>query len=326
MIRFVHIPPAPTDEWPEETVSLLQAASVRYLGDPTRLALSEMEEAGFPCQPLPAELTGDADAVVVMGSKAESLPLYRLLGIVDRLLGPGGCPWDREQTHESLKRHLLEEAYEVLDAIDSGSMEKLQEELGDLLMQPFMHAQMEKLRGNFDIDDVATVIAEKLVRRHPHVFGERDVADSEEVLRNWDSIKQSEKGGEPNSLLAGVPIGMASLLRAYEISKRAARVGFEWPDIEAVFDKLHEEEAEFREAAGGADRDHTEAELGDMLFTVVNLGRWAGIEPEEALRRMLNRFTQRFMEMERNADGPLSELSPEEWDALWERSKARDAG
>ena len=250
-------------------------------------------------------------------------PLRRLVEIVDRLLGPGGCPWDQEQTHESLKRHLLEEAYEVLDAIDSGSNEKLKEELGDLLLQPIMHAQMQKIEGNFDIDRVAEAINDKLVRRHPHVFGEVEAANADDVLRNWARIKQSEKGGEPESVLAGVPTGMASLLRAYDVSKRAARSGFEWPNIESVFDKLHEEEKELREALSSKDRERIEAEIGDLLFTAVNISRWSGVEPEEALRKMLNRFTVRFQFMEAASPKPLSELSPQEWDELWESAKTR---
>lgn len=248
--------------------------------------------------------------------------LDRLVEITDRLLGPGGCPWDQAQTHESLKKHLLEEAYEVLDAIDSGDPERLKEELGDLLLQPVLHAQMEKAAGGWDIEAVAEAISDKLVRRHPHVFGDVEAADAEEVLRNWDRIKQMEKG-EPESILAGVPRGMASLLRAHEISKRAARVGFEWPNIEAVFDKLREEESELREAIADGDVGRIESEIGDLLFTAVNLARWAKIEPEESLRKMLDRFTDRFQEMERQAERPLLELSPEEWDELWERSKER---
>lgn len=250
-------------------------------------------------------------------------PLRRLVEIVDRLLGPGGCPWDQAQTHESLKRHLLEEAYEVLDAIDSGSRDKLKEELGDLLLQPIMHAQMQKLQGGFDISDVAESINDKLVRRHPHVFGDVDAADADEVLRNWDRIKQSEKGGEPESVLAGVPTGMASLLRAYEVSKRAARSGFEWTDIESVFEKLHEEETELREALSSQDKKRIEEEIGDLLFTAVNISRWAGVEPEEALRKMLNRFTERFQSMEATSAKPLGELTADEWDELWESAKTR---
>lgn len=252
-------------------------------------------------------------------------PLRRLVEIVDRLLGPGGCPWDQAQTHESLKRHLLEEAYEVLDAIDSGSRDKLKEELGDLLLQPIMHAQMQKLAGGFDIADVAESINDKLIRRHPHVFGDGDAVDADEVLRNWDRIKQSEKGGEPESVLAGVPTGMASLLRAYEVSKRAARSGFEWPDIDSVFEKLREEETELREALSLGDQERIEDEIGDLLFTAVNVSRWAGVEPEEALRKMLNRFTARFQSMEAASKKPLAELSPQEWDELWETAKTQSS-
>lgn len=248
--------------------------------------------------------------------------LYELEYIARRLLGPGGCPWDIAQTHETLKRYLLEESYELLDAIDTGSDAKMREELGDVLLQPFMHAEMKRLSGSFDIDDVATDIVDKLYRRHPHVFGAVNVADADEVLRNWDAIKKTEKGGEPQSILSGVPTGMASLLRAYEVSKRAQRVGFEWPDAESVFDKLHEEEAELKEAMARGSQEDAESELGDLLFTCVNLARWAKVEPEEALRKMLNRFTQRFQEMERSADKPLRDLTAEEWDALWVRAKS----
>lgn len=251
-------------------------------------------------------------------------PLYDLVAVVDRLLGPGGCPWDQEQTHESLKRHLLEEAYEVLEAIDSGNRDKLAEELGDLILQPIMHAQMQKRDGSFDIDEVATRIVDKLIRRHPHVFGDANAANAEEVLRNWDRIKQQEKGGEPASVLAGVPSGMASLLRAFEISKRAARAGFEWADIEAVFEKLSEEERELKEALKQGDQQRIEAEIGDLLFTAVNIARWSGVEPEEALRKMLNRFSARFMRMEASVNKDLRELTPKEWDALWEQAKAAE--
>lgn len=259
-----------------------------------------------------------------MAEPSREGPLYDLVAVVDRLLGPGGCPWDQEQTHESLKRHLLEEAYEVLDAIDSGNRDNLAEELGDLILQPIMHAQMQKRDGSFDIDEVATRIIGKLVRRHPHVFGDKTAASAEEVLRNWDRIKQQEKGDEPTSILAGVPSGMASLLRAFEISKRAARAGFEWPDIEAVFEKLAEEERELKEALKQVDEQRIEAEIGDLLFTAVNIARWSGVEPEEALRKMLNRFSARFMQMEASVNKDLRELTPEEWDALWEQAKAAE--
>lgn len=252
-------------------------------------------------------------------------PLYELVEVVDRLLGPGGCPWDREQTHETLKRHLLEEAYEVLDAIESGDREALAEELGDLLLQPIMHAEMTCAGEALEIDRVASRIVDKLVRRHPHVFGDVDAADADEVLKNWDRIKQEEKGGEPRSILAGVPRGMASLLRAFEISKRAARAGFEWPDREAVFEKLAEEERELREAIASENHEEIESEIGDLLFTAVNIARWSGVEPEDALRKMLNRFGERFTLMEAAAKKPLRELSPEEWDDLWNAAKLNNS-
>lgn len=269
---------------------------------------------------------GSADApdgavIVIVPS-----PVDELAWIVDRLLGPGGCPWDQAQTHETLKKHLLEEAYEVLDAIDLGSSDALREELGDLLLQPIMHAQMRKRDGEWDIDDVASGINDKLIRRHPHVFGEISVADADEVLRNWDAIKRTEKGEAPRSVLAGVPKGMASLLRAHDISKRAARCGFEWPNLDAVFEKLDEERAELNEAIEQGDTAQIEAELGDLLFTVVNVARWLKVEPEEALRKMLNRFTARFVAMETASTKPLTELSPTEWDVLWNAAKISTSG
>ncbi|MGI8923906.1 MAG: nucleoside triphosphate pyrophosphohydrolase [Fimbriimonadales bacterium] len=258
----------------------------------------------------------------------EGLPLTRPLGfyglvdVVDRLLGPAGCPWDREQTHESLKKHLLEEAYEVIEAIDSGDPDKLCEELGDLLLQSLMHAQMDAIEGLYETADVIAGITDKLVRRHPHVFGEVCVANSDEVLRNWDAIKKSE-GKEPRSILEGIPSSMPALLRATEVSKRAARAGFEWGTLEDVFSKLAEEEQELRQAIQSGKIEHAAAELGDMLFTLANIARWLKVDPEESLRRMVDRFTQRFQFMETAAEKPLANLSLEEWNALWERSKAQ---
>lgn len=246
---------------------------------------------------------------------------YGLVSIVDTLLGPEGCPWDREQTHETLKKHLIEEAYETIEAIDSGDKERLCEELGDLLLQPLMHAQMDAIEGLYDIDDVIAAISEKLIRRHPHVFGEKEVSDATEVLANWDAIKRSEKP-EERSILDGVPRSLPALLRAYEVSKRAARVGFEWPNLQAVLMKVDEEQNEFEAALQSGDQSRIEEEFGDLLFALVNVARWAGVEPEDALRKMIARFTKRFEEMERNASKPLRELTPEEWDELWERSKS----
>ena len=315
MVRFIRLNRVQILEGSFD-IEALNGASRCFLATPNEGVRQLLKDAGIDIATMPEEGVPDGSLVVL----AEG-PLYELSYIAARLLGPGGCPWDLAQTHESLKRHLLEESYELLDAIDSGSDAKMREELGDVLLQPFMHAQMKQNAGRFGIDEVAAEIVDKLYRRHPHVFGEVGVANADEVLRNWDAIKKTEKAGEPKSILSGVPSGMASLLRAYEVSKRAERVGFEWPNAEAVFDKLHEEEAELRAAMASGDAAETEAELGDLLFTCVNLARWAGVEPEEALRKMLNRFTARFQAMEANAAKPLTELSPEEWDELWIRAK-----
>jgi tetrapyrrole methylase family protein/MazG family protein len=319
LIRVISIPPGGWAILPQSQRDELVSAPDVFHSHPTHSSFAELAANGVRVSPVPGK--GVAGGVLVVPAPGQGV-LYELVAIVDRLLGPGGCPWDQAQTHESLKRYLLEEAYEVLDAIDGGSMEKLKEELGDLLLQPVLHAQMEKAAGSFDIDGVAREICDKLVRRHPHVFGDLSVADADEVLKNWDRIKSEEKGEQkPASRLAGVPNGMASLLRAYEVSKRAVRAGFEWPDIESVFLKLREEETELREAISSGDLERIESEVGDLLFTAVNIARWSKVEPEEALRKMLNRFTARFQQMEAMAQKPLEDHSLDEWDELWVKSK-----
>ena len=251
--------------------------------------------------------------------------LYGLVWVVDRLLGPGGCPWDQEQTHASLKKYLLEESYELIDAIDRSDDEAMVEELGDVLLQPLMHTQKKELDGEWGIEDVARGITEKLVRRHPHVFGDESAEDADEVLRNWDRIKKAEKGNSgaaKASVLAGVPQAMPALLRAMEVSKRAARSGFEWPDVAAVWEKFEEETREVKEAIAENSPDEIAAEFGDLLFTVVNLARWCKVDAEDALRVMVERFRLRFVQMEQMTDKDLRELSAEEWDALWNRAKS----
>lgn len=249
---------------------------------------------------------------------------YGLVWVMDRLLGPGGCPWDQEQTHESLVKYLIEEAYELVEAIEQRDENSMVEELGDCLLQPVFHSQMEARDGKWSIEAPIKAITDKLIRRHPHVFGETNVADADEVLRNWDKIKSAEKGGEkPESVLAGVPGSLPGLHRALMVSKRAARCGFEWPDIDAVWDKVREEEAEFKEAIESGDKDAMESELGDLLFTYVNIARWLKLDAEEALRRMLTRFTKRFQAMESMTEIPLGDLSAEEWDRLWLAAKAQ---
>jgi tetrapyrrole methylase family protein / MazG family protein len=249
--------------------------------------------------------------------------LAGLVHIVDRLLGPGGCPWDQVQTHESLKKYLLEESYELIEAIDTNDERGMQEELGDVLLQPLMHTQIKRLEGKWGVEEVANQINAKLIRRHPHVFGDTSADTPEEVLKNWDKIKRQEKNeqSKPESTLSGVPKAMPALMLALEISKRAARAGFEWPNMAGVWEKFHEEEVELREALGTGDKTRISDELGDLLFTVVNLARWAKIDPEDALRTMVERFRHRFITMESLSNKPLADLSPQEWDVLWNQAK-----
>lgn len=258
--------------------------------------------------------------LVVLGRpEAFSGGVEGLIQVVDRLLGPGGCPWDQAQTHESLKKHLLEEVYELFEAIDRQDDAAMREELGDVLLQPVMHAQMRARDGGWDTWAVAEAITQKLVRRHPHVFGDATAATPEEVLKNWDATKTRE-GTAKKGRLDGVPRSMPALARALEVSRRAARCGFEWPGVEGVWDKLAEEERELRQAV--AEGHGIEGEVGDLLFTVVNLARWLGTDPEEALRKMLDRFSERFSRMEAAAGDRLESLTLDEWDVLWNQAKA----
>lgn len=245
-----------------------------------------------------------------------------LEAIVARLRGPGGCPWDRKQTHASIKPYLIEEAYEVLQALDDESSEKLCEELGDLLLQIMLHAQMAREAGDFDIEDVIRGIATKLVRRHPHVFGDSDAGDADEVALEWEAIKQEERqSGE--SLLASVPRGMPALSRSHSIQRRAASVGFDWEEFGGIVEKLSEEVAELGSAASPREKTH---EFGDILFALVNAARWQGVDLEEALRLANDRFYRRFRYMEdrcRERGVLLSSLSFEEQNALWDEAKVR---
>ncbi len=265
-------------------------------------------------------------AVLVVPAMQADHPggFYGLVWVMDRLLGPGGCPWDQEQTHETLVKYLIEEAYELVEAIEAHDEKSMVEELGDCLLQPVFHSQMAAKDGRWNIEAPIKAITDKLIRRHPHVFGDIEAADSDQVLKNWDKIKANEKGGEkPESVLAGVPASLPALHRALMVSKRAARCGFEWPDIDAVWEKVKEEEAELKEAISSGSREAMESELGDLLFTYVNVARWLNLDAEESLRRMLARFTKRFQAMEAMSDAPLGELSAAEWDRLWLAAKAK---
>jgi len=238
---------------------------------------------------------------------------------IARLRAPGGCPWDREQTHQSLRPHLLEETYETLAALDADDTDALREELGDLLLQIVLQAQIAVEAGEFSLAQVIEGVDAKIKHRHPHVFGDVVVADVAGVMHNWEEIKREEKG--KHSLLGGVPRSLPALARAQAIQKRVARVGFDWPDAEGVIAKIAEEAAELREAQGGKER---EEELGDVLFSVVNLARWLNVDAESALRGACEQFIQRFSGMEklcRERGLNLSELGLAEQDELWEEVK-----
>ena len=244
--------------------------------------------------------------------------------VIARLRAPDGCPWDQEQTHLSLRSHLLQESYEVLEALDEEDPAHLQEELGDLLLQIVLHAQIAMENGDFNMSDILAGISDKIVRRHPHVFKQLEVNGIDEVLTNWEQIKAEErkkKGEERKSMLDGLPAALPALSQADEIQRRAKRVGFDWQTIEPVVAKIHEELQELKEAETDEER---QSEAGDVLFAVVNLIRWLDVDPEMALRETNNRFRKRFAYLEDSAvkkGKHLEEMSFEELDALWEEAK-----
>lgn len=250
-----------------------------------------------------------------------------LLKIMEKLRSPGGCPWDREQTHESLIPYLIEETYEVIDAVKKGNNKELKEELGDLLLQVVFHSQIAKERGTFTIDDVVDSIARKLIHRHPHVFGNRsDIKTAEDVNREWEKLKQKE-GKVKDSILDGIPDSMPSLERAYKLQKKAAKVGFDWESFEGIKEKLLEELSEIEEELRRKNRKKLEEEVGDLLFMAVNLARFLGVHPEVALRLANEKFEKRFRHMERKAKEKgkeLKEMSLNEMEELWQEAKKRE--
>ena len=267
----------------------------------------------------------------------------KLTDLMAALRAPNGCPWDRKQTHESLKPYLLEETYEVLETIDHQDRRKLAEELGDVLLQVLFHSQIAAEAGTFTIDDVLDQLADKLVRRHPHVFpnGSQDPvpANAEQVLAKWEDIKRAERRaeGRPESVLDGVPQTLPGLLRAYQIQARASRVGFDWSHDSAGFDevlaKIEEEIREFRTAlrqpSGDGKQGEIEAEFGDVLFSLVNLARFVKVNPEDALRQAVNRFIVRFQYIERQAAAKgcaVGDLPFDEMNRLWEDAKRQPPG
>ncbi len=246
-----------------------------------------------------------------------------LVSIVERLRAPGGCPWDREQTHASLKRNLLEECYEVLEAIDRGDPGPLAEELGDLLVQIAFHADIARENGEFSIADVLTAVNRKLVRRHPHVFGDGEVADAREVERNWERLKEEERAekGISKSPVEGIPKNLPALVYAQLMQDRVARAGFEWEDVSGVLDKVREEVEELRRAGTVAERIH---EVGDLLLVMVNLCRWLDLQAEDALRQANARFSTRYIRMEElvaEAGEVFADLPLPEKEAFWQQAK-----
>jgi|SRR5438477_3005297 len=255
-----------------------------------------------------------------------------LVALIARLRAPGGCPWDREQTHQSLKPMTIEEAYEVVEAIDEGGDTELAGELGDLLLQVVFHAQIAAEDGRFTVTDVVAGVSEKMVRRHPHVFGEETARTSGEVLRNWEAIKEAEQGpgrARDGSMLDSVSTGLPAVMEAYQMTTKASRVGFDWPDPAAVLAKLDEELAELEAAlaAGGPTDRRVAEEMGDLLFAAVNVARLLGHDPESALKAANRKFRRRFRHVEEGLRGRgrrPAESTLLEMDALWEEAKAEE--
>jgi tetrapyrrole methylase family protein / MazG family protein len=261
----------------------------------------------------------------------------KLAAVQARLRAPGGCPWDREQTHASLRTYMMEEAYEVLEALESGDDSKFAEEMGDLLLQIVFHSQIAKEEGRFTVSDVIREVHDKMVRRHPHVFGEKRAKDAAEVLKNWEQIKKEERSAarkknadgsqhaaKDGSLLDGVSRALPAALEGFQLTRRAARIGFDWNSVEDVFDKMSEEAAELRQALSAKDTKHTEEEMGDLLFASVNLARFLHIDPEIALKKANAKFSMRFRHMEELAaknGKALADVSRAQMEEFWETTK-----
>ena len=246
--------------------------------------------------------------------------LEELIAVIAKLRAPDGCPWDREQTHTSLRPNMIEEAYEAVDAIDDNDMAHLREELGDVLLQVLLHSQIASENGDFTIEDVAKELKDKLIHRHPHVFGDAKINSAEDVKVAWDKLKAEEKT-ERVSAMDGLSRAQAALISAQKISKRAVKVGFEWPNEDSLYDCIMSEFQEFKDAKLEGDKEHMEEEFGDILFAVVNLARWNKIDAEQSLLKANKKFELRFRKMEELAEKPLTEYSFEEFDALWKNAK-----
>ena len=252
---------------------------------------------------------------------------HRLREIIAVLRGPNGCPWDRKQTHESLRPYAIEEVYELIDAIDQQDDENIIEELGDVLLQVMLHSQIGEDNGYFQVDDVIRSITDKMIHRHPHVFGNQEAETVEEVYKNWDELKKEEKGKQPASVLDGIPGELPSLAKAYKLQHKAAKVGFQWEDVSGVWDKLDEELLEVKEAIETEDSQEIEKELGDVLFVIANLARYYKVNPEMALNRSNRKFLSRFTYIEeqlKKQQKDINQTSLEEMDNLWDQAKGKE--
>lgn len=247
--------------------------------------------------------------------------LEELIAVVAKLRAPDGCPWDRAQTHATLRPNMIEEAYEAVDAIDDNDMKHLREELGDVLLQVLLHSQIASENGDFNLDDVAKELKDKLIHRHPHVFGNANLTTPDDVKEAWDKLKAEEKTHR-KSAMDGVSRCQAALMSAQKISKRAVKTGFEWPNEESLYECIMSEFEEFKQAKQEGDSVHMEEEFGDILFATVNLARWNKIDAEQALLKANKKFEKRFRKMEDLAEKPLTEYSFEEFDNLWNKAKS----
>lgn len=308
------------DVYPDDyQVALVQAAGVTGLEKVSWMSLYELDHI---------KGTHNMAAVYVPPASTDSIlnrQFTTLREIIAILRSPEGCPWDREQTHQSIRKHLIEEAYEVLETIDDDDPEAMCEEMGDLLMQVMLHAQIAEDDGDFTIDDIILGLNEKLIRRHPHVFGTKSASTGEEAVINWDQIKLEEKKKKgidmaEKSLLDGIPRGLPSLMTAYELSKKASKVGFDWDQVKEVYAKIEEELEEVKEART---EEHVKEEIGDLLFAVANLARFLKLDPEEALALTNRKFKQRFQYIERALNKPMTEATLDEMEALWQEAKRK---
>jgi tetrapyrrole methylase family protein/MazG family protein len=335
-LREAHVPPFPPDcpvfllnvDTPQLAAQVKNVLRAIYpAGHSLRLVNPPAEEIAWegPLDALEQFSTWQAHTTLYVAPLGEGTSFEAFTEIIAHLRAPDGCPWDREQTHASLRASLLEEAYEAITAIDSNDFGDMREEFGDLLLQVVLQAQIASEEGHFNIKDVIEAIYAKIIRRHPHVFGDFQVEGVQGVLQNWEKLKEAERqnNGQPHKgLLDGVPLSLPALAQAQEYQERAARVGFDWPEIEGVLEKVVEEIQEVKEAGEG---EHLAEEIGDLFFALVNLARWKQVDAEAALRQANARFKRRlaYVEQQAKAQGKsLSEMSLGEMDALWEAGKA----